>query len=106
MLKVTSSSCFEGELVKVLQSEYPLGPSTQTSKDSVTFNCSPEFPSTYPATVRMVLLILHYRADVADDDVTTKRNYIRWLAYFSVHTYIEYCKMMFISKVIRLKNTF
>lgn len=78
----------------------------QTSKDSVTFNCSPQFPSTYPATVRLVLLILHYHADVADDDVTTKRKYIRWLAYFSVHTYIEYRKTTFISKVIRLKNTF
>jgi hypothetical protein len=88
MLKVTSSSCFEGDLVKVLQSEYPLGPSTQTSKDSVTFNCSPQFPSTYPATVRMVLLILHYRADVADDDVTAKRNDIRRLASFFIFTYI------------------
>src|SRR5215212_1942487 len=101
MLKVTSSSCFEGELVKVLQSEYPLGPSTQTSKDSLTFNCSPQFPSTYPATVRMVLLILHYRADVADDDVTIQRNYIIWLGYFSVLTYIELSETTFISKVIR-----
>lgn len=37
-------------------------------------------------------------ADIADDDVTSKRNYIRRLASFSVFTYIESCKMTFISK--------
>jgi hypothetical protein len=36
MLKVTSSGCFEGELVKVLQSENPPKISTQTSNDSPT----------------------------------------------------------------------
>ena len=36
MLKVTSSGCFQGGFVKVLQSEFPPGASTQTSKDSPT----------------------------------------------------------------------
>jgi hypothetical protein len=39
MLKVTSSGCFEGEFVKVLQSENPCETSTQTSKDSPTSIC-------------------------------------------------------------------
>ena len=39
MLNVTSSGCFEGELVKVLQSENPPEISTQTSNDSPTAIC-------------------------------------------------------------------
>ncbi len=39
MLNVTSSGCFEGELVKVLQSENPLETSTQISNDSPTAIC-------------------------------------------------------------------
>jgi hypothetical protein len=39
MLNVTSSGCFEGELVKVLQSENPHETSTQTSNDSPTAIC-------------------------------------------------------------------
>ncbi len=39
MLNVTSSGCFEGELVKVLQSENPLDTS-QTSNDSPYAICS------------------------------------------------------------------
>lgn len=40
------------------------------------------------------------------DDVTSKRNDIRRLAYFSVLTYIELSKTKFISKAISLKNSF
>jgi hypothetical protein len=39
MLNVNSSSCLIGELVRVLQSEYPPENSTQTSKDSPTAFC-------------------------------------------------------------------
>lgn len=40
MLKVTSSGCFYCEFIKVLQSEYPPGPLTQTLKDSPKPICS------------------------------------------------------------------
>ena len=49
MLKVTSSVCFEGELVKVLQSENPLEISTQTSNDSPTAICPLGNSNSYPS---------------------------------------------------------
>ena len=48
MLKVTSSGCFEGELVKVLQSENSLEISTQTLNDSSAAICPLGNAEEYP----------------------------------------------------------
>ena len=49
MVKVTSSGCFEGKLVKVLQSENPPDTSMQTSNDSPTAICPLENSNSCPS---------------------------------------------------------
>ena len=49
MLNVTSSGCFAGEFVNVLQSENPLKRSTQTSNDSPTAICPFGNTISYPS---------------------------------------------------------